>query len=881
MLDKYQQLLVKLKTPSQIKTELKTLYQTEYEENFETILIKPEKEFLSTISLYIKSSIIDQYSQKAFENFTFTSLFKSIESSFTKQTYSPDKQLLLKWLTDNNLHITPSSSSSKSTTMLNTNFPFLKHCNYQNNIPLHHCSSTNQFILIHKDNSIYGAYCKRCKCVYKAQYIKLYCNFCNLNYYSCIETNASSNMNNNLQPATWEKYHCHLILNEQMKCIQCKGLLFIDIKSGDLVCNRCKFTSNPNNIIWKCLKCSEEFNSNAKIYNPYEYKPMAIAIKKAMFHKQFAAPKVLPCGHEGRFVKHKKECQGELYLTYLNERKMVLCNKCKGLTKYEKFIWVCSECNRRFRDVKGNGVLSDNSSSNTLGFGVEGSEMEGKKKTKNFIKNNERILSSKNILKSTLGIDVKEKKIKTITPKMSTTSLVKHLHNSGVPVPTNKSRDNLSNTKLYKNTSNKNNRLVNTGGNYVGVRGSNISNTNFNTIQYNHNNKHINISNDASIRGDDNNNNNNNPFEFLHSLGQRQMSLNNNNNNSNTKIRNNNNKRVFLPIQLTKNKNIPIRFMYNNNNVRTPIIPSFDINKYDLISQISQGTTSKILCVKEQNTFNFYAMKKKEFTSNINKSKTFHNLTIQYKCSKQTAYIVPIIAINESNDEINILQELGINNLSSEIATNRKMHKIYDEPELIKVIYQITEAMIILNENGYTHFNIQPRNIILFNEDNIQYKLCDFDNIKDISHNSNEDISFNDLTLTHFVSPQRYAFAHYNNDNNNTPITNKDFDLSKSDVYSLGLVVIYMLMLTDDLRIFTNDFISFDYSDILNDSDYIKNMVTKYLNMSINKTNKNNKHNKHYYSNIFVDMLCRMLHVDECKRFSFKEIKQYILKYYK
>ena len=418
---------------------------------------------------------------------------------------------------------------------------------------------------------------------------------------------------------------------------------------------------------------------------------MAIAIKKAMFHKQFAAPKVLPCGHEGRFVKHKKECQGELYLTFLNERKMVLCSKCKCLTKYDKFIWTCNECNKRFRDVKGNGVLSDNSNKLEL---EENNETELPKKSKIFIKNNDRILSSKNILKSTLGIDVKEKKVKTITPKMSSTSLIKQLHGSDTPVQ-NKSRDNLSSTQLYRYMPDNNNKLINTDNNYAVVK-NNTSNRNFKTIQHYHN-KHIAISNDTSIHND----NNNNQFEFLYSLGQRQISTN-----SNSSIRNNHhtNKRIFLSNQLIANKN------------QLTTIPSFDINKYEVISQISQGSASKVLCVKEQNTFSFYAMKK-EFTLNTNKDKTYRNLTIQYKCSKQTAYIVPIIALKELNDEINILQELGINNLSSEIATNRKMHKIYEESELIKVIYQITEAMIVVNENGYTHFNIQPRNIVLYNED--------------------------------------------------------------------------------------------------------------------------------------------------------------------
>lgn len=189
MLDKYQLLIQKLKKPSQIKTELKTLYQVEYEETFETILTINENNFIENISLHIKSLIIDQYSQKAFENFEFNSLFKLINNDFYKNTYLQDKSFLLKWLKQNNKLISNKHQSTK--------FNFLKHCNYQSDIPLHHCSSSNQFSLIYKDNHIYGAYCKQCKNVYKSKFIKLYCDFCNVIYYSRIEINTL-NTNNHL-----------------------------------------------------------------------------------------------------------------------------------------------------------------------------------------------------------------------------------------------------------------------------------------------------------------------------------------------------------------------------------------------------------------------------------------------------------------------------------------------------------------------------------------------------------------------------------------------------------------------------------------------------------------------------------------------------------
>ena len=855
MLDKYQLLIQKLKKPSQIKTELKTLYQIEYEETLETILTINENNFIENIFLHIKSLIIDQYSQKAFENFEFNSLFKLINNDFYKNTYLQDKSFLLKWLKQNNKRISNKHQSTK--------FNFLKHCNYQNDIPLHHCSSLNQFSLIYKDNHIYGAYCKQCKNVYKSKFIKLYCDFCDVIYYSRIEINTL-NTNNHLQPVTWATYHCNLILNEQMKCIQCKGLLFINLKTNELICNRCKFTSNPNDIIWKCIKCGEEFNSNTKIYNPYEYKSISIAVKKALYDKQIAAPLILPCGHKGKNIKHKIECQGELYLTYLNERKMVMCNKCKGLMKYDKFIWVCNECNRKFRDIKGNGVLIENDkhllinskSSNNLTVELEFGK-NNEKYHKHTLKN-ERMLSAKNILKSTLGMDVIERKNKEVTstkPSTSSSSLTSNnvwCNNSYVK----------SKSSVIKENSVEKETQSNSTPFHVSKSVSNIT--------FPHKYKDIIIKNDKITNT--NENDNSTQFDMLCSLQQKQFQINNNNFNKIHPTINNN---KLLNYYLRANNNI------HNYKIKSEIqnIPKFDISKFDTISQISQGITSKVLCVKKRNTFNFYVIKK-EFINNNNKDTIYLHIIIQYYLSKQTPYIISISALNETKDEISTLQELGINNLLGEIVFNRKMHKIYDESELIKIIYQITEAMAILNENNYTHFNIQPINIVVFNEENKQYKLCDFDTIKNISLSSKYNISIKELTLTQFISPQRYAFAHLDNDK---PITNKDFNLMKSDMYSLGLVIMYMMMPFDNIKILTNDFINLDCESILKEQDYIRNTVIKYLDMPVlngKKYNKSNGYNKHCYSDIFVDMLCGMLDVRENKRFSFKELKNYILKYY-
>ena len=65
-----------------------------------------------------------------------------------------------------------------------------------------------------------------------------------------------------------------------MQCIKCQqNNLYIKLKENKLYCPKCQFTGEPTMILWTCISCGQEFTTNAKIYNPYEYKPISIAIK--------------------------------------------------------------------------------------------------------------------------------------------------------------------------------------------------------------------------------------------------------------------------------------------------------------------------------------------------------------------------------------------------------------------------------------------------------------------------------------------------------------------------------------------------------------------------------------------------------------------------
>lgn len=348
MLNKFEKLTEKMKDIPKLSEELIKVYKEEYDDLFETILIDNETDFMRKLSSHVKSIVQDTYSPKVFELLSFVSLLKTIEKEFYESVYLIERAIcseyLKKW------------KESHSTNY--DIFPFRKHCIYQDNIPLHDCDKENHFKIIYQDNSnkeIFGIVCTNCNYVYKKNLIKLYCPFSYMSYYSCIEMTLNDK---NIQPATWEKYHCNLVMNEQMKCIQCKKELSINLISNKLTCKNCCLTIDPEEILWKCIKCGEEFHSGAKIYNPYEYKPISLAIKKALFDKIPAEPIRLKCGHPTKRMKHKKDCNGELLITYLNQRKMIFCIKCKALNKYDNFIWTCSFCGEKSRD-NGTQTISE------------------------------------------------------------------------------------------------------------------------------------------------------------------------------------------------------------------------------------------------------------------------------------------------------------------------------------------------------------------------------------------------------------------------------------------------------------------------------------------------------------------------------------------
>ncbi len=862
-LNKYDNFLNKFRNQNQIENEIFRIYEEEYNELFENILIKEESIFIQNLSKNVKLTLIELFSESIFENEKIISSINLMERHFYKNMYLYDREKLLKTL----------KYKGKFFIENGQNFSFLKHCSYQKNEPNHICNKKNNFIIvldtdykadlkgiknIHRKGSsteyniIYAIICTNCLKSYKSNYIKLFCNFCSIPYYTRIIT-SNEIYNNNLQPATWDKYHCHLIINQQMNCIKCKSPLFLDLKERKLICKNCNFCDEPYNINWTCIKCGENFNSNAKIYNPYEFKPFSNAIKKGIFEKKSALPDKIPCGHNPNLIIHNNNCDGKLYFTELNGMQMVLCSKCKVMIKYQKFIFECVECGKKFRkqDIEdffngqnlNNGNLDYNIKKNIYNFNDNNINNEKNKDIKRFsTKNyysprpNAGILNRFNFFNNEILHNIIKSRSR---EKLS--ELDKEIIDNKEEKNEDKSKENANKDlnlmkkinilKLKRSFSSNKKELKKFPDNNQPKLLSKFK-------------KKISIKNKEEENFSSSSEENDKP---KYQLIKRKESQ------SLDKLLN---IRKLSSINQKKSETIIKKIPSGQfNEEETIYLPIFDVTNYEIISQIGTGRKSKIFCVKLLDDNIFYAMKKKVLKDN---KKEMDNLIFSYALQyslMNNYYITHIYGINFSKDEFSVLEEIGINSWESEIATMKKMGKFYSEEDLINIIYQISLSLETLEKRNLCHFNINPQNILVF-KDKI-YKLTDleyiqFINEKNLINNNNN-----------YISPQLFNYYH-NKDKDNVFV-----DLIKNDVYSLGLCIIYTMTKTDDYfnNIF-NNFVSFN----INNNDHLIDGYLKYPMSNMNSVD--------CYDNKFIYLLKQMLNRNEEKRFNFTQINTYIRKEY-
>ena len=311
-------------------------------------------------------------------------------------------------------------------------------------------------------------FCEKCEMIYKSNFIKLKCNLTGEDFYSKIIDNENKDNKSNLnQLATWKHYHCNAVINDKMKCQTCNNKLYF-LSSKKVLCKSCGKELNPLDIKYKCIVCKENFSSEAKVFNPLEYKALKICIKEAIISKIKAKPNKLGCGCDLNINKikfiHRKNCKGELFLGELNNKKVVVCNKCDSMGIYDNYVWTCPNCFKKFRDnIKKEEInnLKDNEEKENKEINISPFKENKNKKDNNLYKTDiksvfKNIIRKENInninannkentdINVELKIDEKEKKYK----KRNKNSVLKTLEKS----PTNICMQ----SKLFTEIDNKN-----------------------------------------------------------------------------------------------------------------------------------------------------------------------------------------------------------------------------------------------------------------------------------------------------------------------------------------------------------------------------------------------------------------------------------------
>ena len=345
---KYRQFQNDITHGNYISKKLNHFFKSEFEEIFCEILLIQKEQFLNQIKNGVSLSLEDIYSDKCLTN---EQLIKLIENGLqsVENDYINIFNILSKaW----NRYEKISKRIGHSEEILKI---FRKHCLNTDEYAYHNCDSKNNFFITIKEensNKIKYVICSKCKKVYFSNFILCKCHNCNIDYY----TNTLNDMEEmNLLPATWDNYHCPQIINEKMKCIKCKDVFYLDMKSGVLTCQNknCCFISKPSRILWTCTVCKKDFKSGCIPYNPLDLLVIKRVIKQTLLLKHLAHPNKMPCCKLNVFFTnfyHKNACRGILYVGELNNSLIIVCDKCHAINFYDRFIWTCPECGKRFRD---------------------------------------------------------------------------------------------------------------------------------------------------------------------------------------------------------------------------------------------------------------------------------------------------------------------------------------------------------------------------------------------------------------------------------------------------------------------------------------------------------------------------------------------------
>ena len=794
-----------------INEPLFDLFLSEYNDLFENMLSMSPDYIIAKLT----NNICQLLGKEKFESYSKEHIQK-IKNKLFEQYIKPDLDLI------NNIKncvISPFLPLLD----INTIFAHCEKC-YE---CLHLCG---QKLYLIKDKKL--VICLKCNKIYKNDMIHLLCNSCNEEYFSYIvsEKNIYKKREDYI-PITWAKYHCENYIYEEIKCPNCASPLFFSNKKKLLKCFECNYEKKAKEQKWKCEICGEEFQSDLKEYYKYETKPLLNCIKYAIIKKIIVKPYKCDCCNldplkTSFYHKRKGGCNGKFYLSYLNKRPVIVCSKCKSIKEVNDMIWDCPNCGIKFNC---NGII--------------------------YIQRKRRNINKKYILNRTGSHN-------SIYKKDNLGFTTKYV------IRNNKDYFNVLNTDFKKDNINNNNEF------------KKLRSTISTISKSKHNNSFLEISNitpQKSLFFDYN------PSEIgfneVNEIEKNYFSFPKNKNNSKEIIRNNtmkninqipsgikkninNNKTRRIKQKLSSDLKSTIEEKINSNSVNNNemklvkrrlafIEPTSEINpdEFKLLEKIGSGSFGKIYSVNWEKNNKKYAMKimkhkkEKDFENYKNKLNILINFINKTDC-KNVIKVYGTLYEQQMTPTPDfrcyVLMELAKTDWEVEIKNRSKKKLYYSENELLNIIKQLIKCYSLLQKCNITHRDVKPQNILIINN---FYKICDFGEAM-ITHGKNGFIHQPIRGSELYMSPILFQALN----NHKKDVIHNTY---KSDVFSLGMCFFFAATLTFQSL--------YDIREITK-MEIIENIIGNYLYPN--------------YSKKIVDILIRMLQIEEIKRPDFIQLER-------
>ena len=195
---------------------------------------------------------------------------------------------------------------------------------------------------------------------------------------------------------------------------------------------------------------------------------------------------------------------------------------------------------------------------------------------------------------------------------------------------------------------------------------------------------------------------------------------------------------------------------------------------------------------------------------------------------------------------IYILMEIGLTDWEKEIKNRCQKNKMYSQKELINILTQLTNALSFLQEKNVSHRDIKPQNVLFING---LYKLCDFGEARIIDGSGLIQQRVRGSQL--FMSP--ILFYAYNR--NISLVMHNSY---KSDVFSLGMCA----LLAASLSVYA----LYDIRELF-DINAIANIINNRL--------------KNRYSVNLINLIIKMLQIDENLRMDFIGLESFLLNFWR